>query len=71
MFPFLEAQPASGSHGCVGKPAVFHHAFGGDVVMATRVADYHRSYKQTEDRHHMGRFTFDDDPRCTLAKLYR
>lgn len=39
MFPFLEAQPASWSHGSFGKPAVFHHAFGGDVVVATRVAD--------------------------------
>lgn len=39
MFPFLEAQPASGSHGGFGKPAVFHHAFGGDVAVATRVAD--------------------------------
>ena len=39
MFPFLEAQPASGTHGCIGKPAVFHHTSGGDVVVAAGVAD--------------------------------
>lgn len=39
MLPFLAAQSASRSHGCIGKLAVFHHALGGDVVVATRVAD--------------------------------
>lgn len=39
MHPFMEAQSASRADGCVGKPAVFHHAFGRDVALATRVAD--------------------------------
>ncbi len=67
MYSFLEAQSASRSHGCFGKPAVCYHAFSGDVVVATGVADRGKSHEQAEDCDHVGRFTLDDDFRCGVA----